>query len=86
MSEESVSSRAVPYHCPYCGETDLWPHEPTGWECRGCRRAFKVESARPHPGHPNRTRRRCLMTAPATARARSFRGTHTEGRSPEEPA
>lgn len=43
MSEESVSSRAVPYHCPYCGETDLWPHEPTGWECRGCRRAFKVE-------------------------------------------
>lgn len=43
MSEESVSSRAVPYHCPYCGETDLWPHEPTGWECRGCRRAFKVQ-------------------------------------------
>ena len=43
MSEESVSSRAVPYHCPYCGETDLWPHEPTGWECRGCRRAFQVQ-------------------------------------------
>jgi hypothetical protein len=44
MSEESGSSRAVPYHCPYCGETDLWPHEPRGWECRGCLRAFDVSS------------------------------------------
>ena len=22
-----MSERAVPFHCPYCGETDLWPHE-----------------------------------------------------------
>ena len=44
MSEEEVGGgRAAPYHCPYCGETDLWPHEPTGWECRGCRRAFTVK-------------------------------------------
>ncbi|TWG95834.1 hypothetical protein L615_004700000030 [Nocardioides sp. J9] len=43
MSEESVSRRAVPYHCPFCGETDLWPNEPAGWQCRGCRRVFKVE-------------------------------------------
>jgi len=45
-----MSERAVPFHCPYCGETDLWPHEPddgsTGhgqWECRGCLRAFSVK-------------------------------------------
>ena len=43
-----MSERAVPYHCPYCGETDLWPHQPDeghghgAWECRGCLRAFKV--------------------------------------------
>jgi len=44
-----VSERAVPFHCPYCGETDLWPHEgadgsspPGSWECRGCLRAFSV--------------------------------------------
>ncbi|WP_370287863.1 hypothetical protein [Nocardioides sp.] len=43
MSEESASARAVPYHCPYCAETDLWPHEPSGWECRGCQRAFQVQ-------------------------------------------
>ncbi len=51
-----MSERAVPFHCPYCGEEDLWPHEvvdpedPEGetssphgaWECRGCRRAFQL--------------------------------------------
>ena len=25
-----MSERAVPFHCPYCGETDLWPHEGDG--------------------------------------------------------
>jgi hypothetical protein len=35
--------RAVPYHCPYCGGEDLWPHEAaSGWECRECLRAFSV--------------------------------------------
>lgn len=49
-----MSERAVPFHCPYCGEEDLWPHEvvdtggevssPHGsWECRGCRRAFQLK-------------------------------------------
>jgi hypothetical protein len=32
----------TPFHCPYCAEENLWPHEPEGWECRSCRRAFKV--------------------------------------------
>ena len=49
-----AAERAVPFHCPYCGEEDLWPHEPTAeesargvsghgsWECRACLRAFTV--------------------------------------------
>ena len=47
-----MSARAVPFHCPYCGEENLFPHETeegTGqgsghgaWECRSCLRAFKV--------------------------------------------
>ena len=52
-----MSERGVPFHCPYCGEQDLWPHEvpvdggaegettsPHGsWECRGCQRAFSLK-------------------------------------------
>jgi transposase-like protein len=43
-----VSERAVPFHCPYCGGEDLWPHEVTdgpahgAWECRSCLRAFRL--------------------------------------------
>lgn len=33
--------RATPFHCPFCGETDLFPAE-KGWECRACLRAFTV--------------------------------------------
>ena len=37
--------RAVPFHCPYCGDEDLWPHEGGhgSWECRSCLRAFKLQ-------------------------------------------
>ena len=40
-----MTERAVPFHCPYCGEQDLWPSEegPGAWECRGCLRAFTVK-------------------------------------------
>jgi transcription elongation factor Elf1 len=43
-----MSARAVPFHCPYCGEENLFPHEVEegsshgAWECRSCLRAFKV--------------------------------------------
>ena len=50
-----MSGRAVPFHCPYCGDDDLRPHlteDTTGdgaqssahgqWECRSCLRAFKL--------------------------------------------
>ena len=38
-----MSSRMTPFHCPYCAEENLWPHEPEGWECRSCQRAFTVK-------------------------------------------
>ena len=49
-----MSERAAPFHCPYCGEEDLRPHEVVGedgevtsphgaWECRGCMRAFSLK-------------------------------------------
>lgn len=36
--------RAVPFHCPFCGEKDLRPSEaaPRAWECRSCTRVFAV--------------------------------------------
>jgi len=39
-----VNERAVPYHCPYCGDENLFPQEGHGaWECRACLRAFTVQ-------------------------------------------
>ena len=43
-----MSERAVPFHCPYCGDQNLWPHESDAvahgaWECRDCLRAFVVK-------------------------------------------
>jgi ribosomal protein L37AE/L43A len=42
-----MSERAQPFHCPYCGDENLWPHEAAGasgaWECRACLRAFTVK-------------------------------------------
>ena len=45
-----MSERAVPFHCPYCGDQDLRPHEDQHgasthgeWECRACLRAFSLK-------------------------------------------
>jgi transposase-like protein len=39
------SERATPFHCPYCGDENLWPHEGAhgSWECRSCLRAFSLK-------------------------------------------
>ncbi|MDQ4119025.1 MAG: Insertion element protein [Actinomycetota bacterium] len=43
-----MSERAVPFHCPYCGEEDLRPAERTAtvpgaaWWCASCLRTFVV--------------------------------------------
>ena len=39
-----MSERAQPFHCPYCGDENLFPQEGAGaWECRSCLRAFSVK-------------------------------------------
>lgn len=40
-----MSERAVPFHCPYCGDEDLRPSEAGSggaWECGTCNRAFRL--------------------------------------------
>jgi transposase-like protein len=46
-----MTQRAVPFHCPYCGDENLRPHEDRqdgasrhgDWECRACLRAFSLK-------------------------------------------
>ncbi len=40
-----MTTRAMPYHCPYCADEDLRPHGEThgAWECRSCLRAFSLK-------------------------------------------
>lgn len=39
-----MTTRAVPFHCPYCSDEDLRPHGDSHgqWECHSCQRAFKL--------------------------------------------
>lgn len=55
-----MGGRTTPFHCPFCGETDLYPHagdseesREDAWECRGCLRVFAIDMmglARPSTG------------------------------------
>ena len=40
-----MTQRAAPFHCPYCADQDLRPHEGEhgAWECRACLRAFSLK-------------------------------------------
>ncbi len=44
-----MTGRGIPFHCPYCGSENLWPHEAAegsghgAWECRSCLRAFSLK-------------------------------------------
>ena len=43
-----MSERAVPFHCPYCGDENLRPSVVEGqghgaWECHSCLRAFTLK-------------------------------------------
>jgi ribosomal protein L37AE/L43A len=40
-----MTERAVPFHCPYCGDEDLRPHEDVSgaWDCRSCLRSFSLK-------------------------------------------
>lgn len=37
------SRRAVPFHCPFCGEESLEPVEDKAWWCRDCDRRFELK-------------------------------------------
>lgn len=39
-----MNARAVPFHCPFCGDESLRPYGETHgeWECRSCLRAFRL--------------------------------------------
>ena len=60
-----MSSRAAPFHCPYCGDENLRPAEPVegeghgAWECHSCLRAFtlKMTGQLPRPESASRTAR-----------------------------
>ncbi len=40
----STGRAAAIYHCPFCGEEDLRPHEGSAgaWSCSACARVFTV--------------------------------------------
>jgi transposase-like protein len=35
--------RAVPFYCPFCGEQELRPGDPSGWRCTSCERRFELK-------------------------------------------
>lgn len=41
---------AVPFYCPFCGESDIRPAEPSGWWCESCDRRFQLSEI--HVGDP----------------------------------
>ena len=51
---EAAPTRATPYYCPYCGETDIRPDEARGeYHCTICDRLWKLSFrglARSHGG------------------------------------
>lgn len=38
----SDTPRAVPFYCPFCGEQELRPADPSGWRCETCDRVFEL--------------------------------------------
>jgi transposase-like protein len=59
-----MTERAVPFHCPYCGDESLRPHtaDAGSWECHSCLRAFKLQ----HLGLIRPAANRSSGPAPAT--------------------
>lgn len=47
-------ARVVPYHCPFCAESDLRPHPMSSgaWHCRACLRTFAVSFMGLAPADP----------------------------------
>ena len=35
LARPGMSARAVPFHCPYCGDENLFPHDPEDGTAHG---------------------------------------------------
>ena len=55
----SETPRAVPFYCPFCGEQDIRPAEPTGYRCRVCERTWELSlvAVGPEPEAADETER-----------------------------
>jgi hypothetical protein len=49
-AQESVTPRAVPFYCPFCGEQDIRPADPSGYRCEVCDRRWELRLLGVGPG------------------------------------
>ena len=47
---ESATPRAVPFYCPFCGEQDIRPADPSGYRCEVCDRRWELRLLGVGPG------------------------------------
>ena len=49
-ARESATPRAVPFYCPFCGEQDIRPADPSGYRCEVCDRRWELRLLGIGPG------------------------------------
>jgi hypothetical protein len=49
-AQDSPTPRAVPFYCPFCGEQDIRPAEPSGYLCEVCDRRWELRLLGVGPG------------------------------------
>jgi transposase-like protein len=49
-AQESATPRAVPFYCPFCGEQDIRPADPSGYRCDVCDRRWELRLLGVGPG------------------------------------
>ena len=52
--QESATPRAVPFYCPFCGEQEIRPADPTGYHCDVCDRRWELRLLGVGPGASGR--------------------------------
>jgi hypothetical protein len=49
-TQDSATPRAVPFYCPFCGEQDIRPADPSGYRCEVCDRRWELRLLGVGPG------------------------------------
>ena len=49
-TQDSATPRAVPFYCPFCGEQDIRPADPSGYRCEVCDRRWELRLVGVGPG------------------------------------